>query len=414
MSEPSRSNVAVIGGGPAGLMAADVLSAAGARVTVYDRMPSLGRKFLMAGRGGLNLTHSEPLDGFLTRYGTEADSLRGPIGALPPDAIRSWCEELGQATFVGSSGRVFPQSMKTSPLLRAWLKQLGERGVEVRLRHRWLGWGEAPDSLRFETPDGTLATSHEAVVLALGGASWPALGGDGKWTGTLQSAGIVITPLAPSNCGVSIAWSEIFRSRHAGEPLKRIALALGDGRVRGELILTDTGLEGGAIYALSQPLRDTLARDGHAAIALDLRPDVDADALTTALAAPRKKLTLANFLRKSAQLSPAAIGLLQECAHASASPLASMTPEALATLVKAVPLVVTGTAGTARAISTAGGVAWPALDDNLMLVARPGTFVAGEMIDWDAPTGGYLLQACFSTGAAAGRGALAWLAQRPN
>ena len=413
MSEPSRSDVAVIGGGPAGLMAADVLSAAGAHVTVYERMPSLGRKFLMAGRGGLNLTHSEPLDAFLTRFGTEADNLRGPIDALPPDAIRVWCETLGQPTFVGTSGRVFPKAMKTSPLLRAWLKHLGARGVEVRLRHRWLGYTSGGE-LTFETPEGQRARKHDAVVLALGGASWPGLGGDGKWASILEAAGVAITPLTPSNCGVTVEWSEIFCARHAGAPLKRIAITLADTRVRGEAILTAAGMEGGGIYALSPLLRDALAHDGRATITIDLRPDVDIAALTTALAAPRKKQTLTNFLRKAAQLSPAAIGLLQESAHASGSSLASMSPEALANLAKAVPVVVTGTAGMARAISTAGGVEWQALDANMMLTAHPGTFVAGEMIDWDAPTGGYLLQACFSTGAAAGRGALTWLAERPS
>ncbi len=408
----SLNHVAIIGAGPAGLMAADVISAAGgARVTLYDRMPTVGRKFLMAGRGGLNLTHGEDLEAFLARYGKRAPMLRTAIEAFPPSAVQAWCEDLGQPTFVGSSGRVFPKAMKTSPLLRAWLRRLGERGVELRTRHRWTGWTDA-DHLTFETPDGPQNIAADAVVLALGGASWPGLGSDGEWTAALRRAGIAVASLVPSNCGFTVSWSQVMRERFQGEPLKRIAITHGSETVRGEAILTASGIEGGAIYALSGPIRDAILSSGETTVTLDLRPDVRHEIIKRALEAGPGKQSFSSFIRKAAQLSPAAIGLLQEHAHATSHSLAKMTPPALTALIKALPLRLTGVAPIARAISSAGGVAFDEVQPDFMLAKRPGVFVVGEMLDWEAPTGGYLLQACFSTGAAAGKASLGWLAAR--
>jgi uncharacterized flavoprotein (TIGR03862 family) len=396
-------SVAVVGAGPAGLMAAEVLSDGGAQVTVYDRMPSAGRKFLMAGRGGLNLTHSEPLAAFLARY-RAADALRAAVAAFPPDALRVWSEKLGQPTFVGSSGRVFPRAMKASPLLRAWLRRLDARGVRFALRHHWVGWDNA-GRLTFETPDGAIAIEPDATVLALGGASWPRLGSDGEWAGALTRAGVTIAPLRPSNCGFLVAWSEAFRNRCAGQPLKRLALWFGDHATRGEAIITENGLEGGAVYALSAPLRDAIAAHGVVTLHVALRPD--AGDIERRLDIPRGKRSISTYLRKALNLAPAEIGLLQE---AMCGKLSTLTAAELARLINAVPVRLTGVAPLARAISTAGGVVFDAIDERFMLRGRAGVFVAGEMLDWEAPTGGYLLQACFATGAAAGRGALAWLA----
>jgi uncharacterized flavoprotein (TIGR03862 family) len=409
MANASAKQVAIVGGGPAGLMAAEVASCGGAAVTVYERMPTAGRKFLLAGRGGLNLTHSENLAAFLGRYGAAEPGVRAAIEAFPPDALRAWCEALGQETFVGSSGRVFPKAMKTSPLLRAWLRRLGTAGVGFQLRHRWVGWDDA-GRLRFDTPDGPTAIGVDATVLALGGASWPHLGGDGLWVNPVRGAGVGVTPLRPANCGFIVGWSDVFRSRFAGEPLKRLALSFGDRTARGEALVTETGLEGGGVYALSAALRETIATTGAALLRIDLRPDRTHGDLAARLATPRGKQSLSTFLRKAANLSPVAIGLLQEAAKASSQHLASMAPAELADLVKAVPVRLTGTAPIARAISTAGGIAFDQVDEHFMLQRRPGVFVAGEMLDWEAPTGGYLLQACFATGAVAGHGALAWLA----
>ena len=413
MSSKSPSQIAVVGGGPAGLMAAEVLVQGGARVTVYEGMASLGRKFLLAGRGGLNLTHSEDLQRLLGRYGAAEVRLRPAIEAFPPAALRIWCEALGQPTFVGSSGRVFPKAMKTSPLLRAWLRRLDAAGVAFKLRHRWTGWDEA-GALAFATPDGPVTVVADASVLALGGASWPQLGSSGAWVEVLGAAGVRVVPLQPANCGFLVAWSEIFRSRFAGAPLKRLGLSFGPHKVRGEALIAETGLEGGGIYALSAPLREAIATSGEAILRIDLLPDIASAALEQRLAAPRGKQSLSTFLRKAASLSPAAIGLLHEATIAASERASGMTPAALAGLIKAVPLRLTGTAPIARAISTAGGIAFDEVDDRFMLRRLPGVFAAGEMLDWEAPTGGYLVQACFATAVAAGRGVLQWLARTPQ
>ena len=390
-------------------MAAEVLARGGASVTVYDRMPSVGRKFLLAGRGGLNLTHSEDIERLLGRYGAAAPRLRAAVEALPPSALRAWCEELGQPTFVGSSGRVFPKAMKASPLLRAWLARLAASGVTFRLRHLWTGWDEA-GRLRFATPEGSVAIEADATVLALGGGSWPRLGSDGMWTAPLAQAGIAIAPLQPANCGVLVGWSDVFRERFAGQPLKRIEVSVGERKERGEAIVTAAGLEGGVIYALSAPVREGLTADGEVVLSIDLRPDMTVADLQQRLAAPRAKQSLATFLRKAVHLSPVEVGLLHEAAMAMPGKLAALSTDSLAALIKAVPVRVTGLAPIARAISTAGGIAFDAIDDGFMLHGKPGVFVAGEMLDWEAPTGGYLLQASFATGAAAAKGTLAWLA----
>ena len=400
--------VAVVGAGPAGLMAAEVLAAGGVAVTVYDRMPAAGRKFLLAGRGGLNLTHSEDFAALLARYGAATPRLRAAIAAFPPAALRAWCEALGQPTFVGSSGRVFPTSFKASPLLRAWLRRLGAAGVSLRLRHHWTGF-DAGGGLQFDTPDGAITVAADAAVLALGGASWPRLGSDGGWVPELQAAGVAVAPLRPANCGFVAAWTAHYRDRFQGMPLKTIAVSFGGETVRGEAVITSTGLEGGAIYALAAPLRDAIEASGEAVAHLGLRPDVSIAELTRRLAVPRGKQSLATCLRKSAGLSPVAVGLLNEAARAAGEAPGAMTPAALAGLIAALPVRFTGTAPLASAISTAGGIRFDALDDGFMLRHRPGVFAAGEMLDWEAPTGGYLLQATFATGAAAGRGALDWL-----
>lgn len=401
------TKVAVIGGGPAGLMAAEVLANGGATVTVYDRMPSVGRKFLLTGRGGLNLTHSEPLENLLARYGAASPMLRSAIEAFPPAALRDWCEKLGQATFVGSSGRVFPTAMKASPLLRSWLGRLQQMGVAFKPRHRWVGWNDNNDLL-FDGPDGPVTVACDAAVLALGGASWPRLGSVGDWVAPVATAGIDVATLQPANSGFTVAWSDTFRSKFEGHPLKRIALSFSGKAVRGEAIVTQGGLEGGAIYALSTQLRDGIAASGHVDLHIDLRPDMTIEDLATALDAPRGKQSLATFLRKTIGLAPVGIGLMHEAVIASSQALSLTTPVALASLVKDIPVRLTGTTPIAKAISTAGGISFDALDEHFMLQHKPGVFAAGEMLDWEAPTGGYLLQAAFATGAAAGRGALAW------
>ena len=396
---------AVIGGGPAGLMAAEVLSAAGVAVTVYDRMPSVGRKFLMAGRGGLNLTHSEPLEGFLARYGAARVRLGPLVEAFTPADLIAWAQGLGQETHIGSSGRVFPTSHKASPLLRAWLRRLEAQGVQVRTRHDWLGW-DAGGTLRFQTPDGEVAATPDATVLALGGASWPKLGATGDWTEILAKDGAALVALRPSNVGFEAAWSEVFRDRFHGQPLKNVGVSFEGQAARGDAMITREGIEGGAIYALSAPLRDAIVATGSAVLEIDLRPDQSIGQLTARLAIPRGGQSTTNFLRKAAHLSPVEINLLRE-AHGVEL---ALTAGGLARAIKAAPIALTATRPVDRAISTAGGVALGDVDDDLMIRIRTNVFVAGEMLDWEAPTGGYLLQACFATGVAAARGALKRLA----
>ena len=403
----TSQHVAVIGAGPAGLMAAEVLAQGGAHVTIYDAMPSAGRKFLMAGRGGLNLTHSEPLPQFLARYREAMPHLAAAIEAFPPSALRDWCAALGQETFVGSSGRIFPKAFKASPLLRAWLRRLDSMGVRLALRHRWTGWDEQ-GRLHFRAPDGSHVIESHATVLALGGASWPRLGSDGAWTDILATRGVQISPLRPANSGFTAAWSDVFRDRFEGQPLKGMALSFGKHSVRGEAIITRTGIEGGAVYALSAELREAVDK-GRATLHVALRPDLNTKELIAKLSVPRGKQSLSNFLRKAVNLSPVAIGLLQEAAKTSGTSLASLSPADLASLINTVPIELTGVAPIARAISTAGGIAFSELDADFMIRRLPAVFVAGEMLNWEAPTGGYLLQASFATGVAAGRGVLKYL-----
>lgn len=396
--------VAVIGAGPAGLMTAERLAQAGLRVTVHERMPSVARKFLMAGRGGLNLTHSEPLEPFLDRYGPARDRISGWLDAFSPADLTAWVEGLGQETFVGSSGRVFPKAMKASPLLRAWLARLEGLGVEIRTRSRWTGWTDG--ALSFDTPEGETLERPEAVVLALGGSSWAKLGSDAAWVPGLEEAGVAVAPFRPSNVGFDVAWSPLLRERFAGRPVKGVALTHAGRTVRGEAMIAAYGIEGGAIYALSADLRDAIEREGKAELTLDLRPDISRPALTQKLLKPRGKDSLSNWLRKTAHLDPIAIVLLHE-----GGPLPT-EPGPLAARIKGVSLALTGVQGLSRAISSAGGVVLNAVDEHLMLKARPGVFVAGEMLDWEAPTGGYLLQASFASGVVAAKGAANWLQAR--
>jgi uncharacterized flavoprotein (TIGR03862 family) len=369
-------------------------------------MPSPGRKFLMAGRGGLNLTHSEPFEQFLGRYGAAAEWLRPVLTAFPPDALRDWARELGIETFIGSSGRVFPVDLKASPLLRAWLARLDRSGVRLRARHRWLGFS-ADGALRFAGPDGAALAPVRApvVILALGGASWARLGADGAWATILADLGIPLAPFRPANCGFQIAWPPQFAERYAGTPLKNIAIATGPSRARGEAMVARYGLEGGAVYALGAAPHRALAEGGSAPLLLDLKPDLDLEALAARLGRPRRGASLASFLRKAANLPPVAAALVRAVVpDAAAGP-----PRRLAEALKALPLRATGTAPLDRAISTAGGVCMSALDADLQLTARPGLFLAGEMLDWEAPTGGYLLQACYATGRWAGAAAARYL-----
>ncbi len=363
-------------------MAAERLALRGVAVTVFDRMPSPGRKLLMAGLGGLNLTHSEPLGALLDRYGPARAALAPAIEAFPPDALRAWCAALGQETFVGSSGRVFPRAMKASPLLRAWLRRLQGAGVQFRMRHRWVGWDAAGGPV-FDPP---APVPPGPVVLALGGASWPRLGSDGAWSALFDPASVA--PFRPANCGFTVPWSEPMR-RHAGTPLKRIAVTYAGRRVTGDATVTDRGVEGGPFYALASALRDAIGQHGSAVAELDVRPDLTLEDLQRRLAAPRRAQSLSTFLRKAAGLPPVSIALMRECAG---------TPEDLAGTLKVLKLRLTGCSGLDRAISTAGGLRWGA-------GLPSGVFAAGEMLDWEAPTGGYLLQASFSTGYAAGEAA---------
>lgn len=387
-------SVAVVGAGPAGLIAAEILATAGQAVTVFDHMPNPARKFLIAGRGGLNLTHSEALEPFLARYGAARARLEPAIRAFPPEALVAWCKGLGQETFVGSSGRVFPRAMKASPLLRAWLRRLDGLGVRLAPRHRLVEVSPR-GALRFATPSGEVTVTPGATVLALGGASWPRLGSDGLWPALLP--GVRMAPFRPSNVGFRAAWSEHFRARFAGQPLKRIAASFRGATVPGEAMLTEAGLEGGAIYALSAPLREAIATEGFATLHLDVAPG-----RALGLDGPARGLSTSNRLRR-AGLSPAAIGLVQEALHGGAAP-------ALETLVHALPVRLEAPMPIDRAISSAGGIAWESVGQDFALHGYDRIFVAGEMLDWEAPTGGYLLQACFATGVAAAKGALSRVA----
>jgi len=399
---PAPPHVAIIGAGPSGLMAAETLAAAGVAVTVFEAMPSVGRKFLMAGRGGLNLTHSESLVGFVERYGAARDVLTPHIQTFSPSALIGWAHGLGQTTFKGSSGRIFPKAMKASPLLRAWLARLADLGVRIETRRRWRGW-DADGALLF---DGAPPATPDAVILALGGGSWARLGSDGAWIDILAARGVEIAPLHPANCGFAIHWSDVFRERFAGTPLKGVRFSQEGAAVHGEAMITRDGIEGGAIYALSAALREAILRDGMTTLTLDLKSEVEEDALRARLASTRAGETLSNRLRRRAGLSPVAIGLLRE-AHGVALPTDA---QALAAAIKHAPLTLHATSPIDRAISTAGGVSFDAVDEDLQLHALPGVFVAGEMLDWEAPTGGYLLQACFATGVAAAHGVLRKLA----
>ncbi len=406
-SQYSNKRIIVIGGGPAGLIAAETIAHAGCPVTVYDQKPSVGRKFLMAGRGGLNLTHNEEFPAFLGRYNRAEDWLAPSLSDFTPKDLRDWCEGLGEQTFVGSSGRVFPKSMKTSPLLRSWLKRLDALDVKFKPRHRWLGWDDK-HQLHFQShADGEHAIKANATVIALGGASWPRLGSDGSWTEILDQAGVPLAPLQPANCGFLVDWSQYFKDRFEGTALKNVKMSHEGVEARGDAIITSYGIEGGVIYALSSGVREELALNGQAQILLDLRPDVPEDALGTRLAKKRKGQSLSNHLRKAAGLSPQAINLLRESRN---GPPPESAPE-LAALIKALPLVMTAPRGIDRAISSAGGIKRDGVTSDFMLSAKPGVFAAGEMLDWEAPTGGYLLQASFATGVAAAKGALKWIAQ---
>ena len=402
----SRNTVHIVGAGPAGLMAAERLAASGLAVVVHEAMPSPARKLLMAGRGGLNLTHSEPMDRFLGRYAAAAAVVAPWLERFSPTDLIGWAEGLGQPIFVGSSGRVFPRAMKASPLLRAWLTRLSAAGVALRTRSRWVGFDDG--GLRFETPEGPRTERPHAVVLALGGASWPRLGSDGVWRPWLEARGVAVSPFRPSNVGFDVAWSSVFADRFAGQPLKPVGLSHGEDAVRGEAMVTRYGLEGGAVYALSAGLRDAVERDGSATLTVDLRPDLSIEALAARLARSRGKDSVTNWLRKAAGLSPVAVGLLREIPGDL-----PMGADKLARRIKAVRLTLTGVQGLTRAISTAGGVALDQVDGGLMLKTLPGVFVAGEMLDWEAPTGGYLLQASMASGATAAAGVIDWLKHRP-
>ena len=399
------SKIAIVGAGPAGLFAAQILAQGGAAPVVFDLMAAPLRKFLLAGRGGLNLTHGEALDGFLARYAAAAAHLETAIRDFPPAKLREWADGLGAETFVGSSNRVFPKAMKASPLARAWLRELSRLGVELRARHRWIGWAD-DGALRFETPDGAVDFKADATILALGGASWPKLGSDGVWVDTLAARGVNVAKLQPSNCGFVATWSAHLATNHAGTPLKRIAITFGDKRVRGEAMLTREGIEGGAIYALSGPLRDAILRDGYATASIDLVPDMSFADLHAKLDKPRGTKSFATWVRRAVALPQAALALLQEDRN-----VAKLDAAGVAAAIKAVPITLVAMAPIDRAISSAGGVAFGGIDAQYMLRDLPGVFVAGEMLDWEAPTGGYLLQACFATGHAAAKGVLAFLAR---
>jgi len=402
------STASVIGGGPAGLIAAEVLARAGVRVTVHERMPSVGRKLLLAGHGGLNITHSEDRDRLLARYGASADRLAPMLAEFGPQDLRDWCAGLGEPTFVGSSGRVFPRAFRATPLVRSWLARLAQLGVQIRTRQQWIGWTD-DGALRLRgADDATTEVAADAAVFALGGASWPRLGADGGWVGPFVERGVAVTPLRAANVGVRVGWTDAFVAGFAGTPLKQAALTVcgsGHPQARGDAMVTRTGLEGGPVYALGVPIREALDADGRCVLAVDLRPDLTVDQLTQRLSRRRPKDSASTWLHRTLGLDRIEVSLLRE---STGGPLPGSAAE-VAALVKAAPVEVSATMPIDKAISTAGGVAWSQVDEGLMLRRLPGTFVAGEMLDWEAPTGGYLLQASFSTGVVAARGALAWL-----
>jgi uncharacterized flavoprotein (TIGR03862 family) len=411
------TSVAVIGAGPAGLMAAEVLARDGVRAAVYDAMPSAGRKFLLAGKGGMNLTHSEPLASFAGRYGARSDRIAPMLGGFGPDALREWAHGLGVETFVGSSGRVFPTGMKAAPLLRAWLHRLRELGVRFHMRHRWVGWDSSADhadALRFATPDGERIVRADATVLATGGGSWPRLGSDAAWVPLLRERGIQVAPLQPSNCGFDANWSAYFQERFAGQPVKSVAIGMASGHDgtmqyrQGEFVVTATGIEGSLVYALSALLRDALAANGEVTIRLDLAPGWSEERVVGELTRPRGARSMSSHLQSRLHITGVKLGLLRECLPKEAF----ADPAQLGRAIKALPLRLARTRPIEEAISSAGGVAFEALDANLMAEPLPGVFCAGEMLDWEAPTGGYLLTACFASGVTAGRGVLDYLARR--
>ena len=405
-SAPANTHVAIIGGGPAGLMAAEVLSQAGIHVDVYDGMPSVGRKFLLAGVGGMNITHSEAYPAFLSRYAERAPQIAPLLRAFDADALCQWIHDLGIETFIGSSGRVFPTDMKAAPLLRAWLKRLRDSGVVIHTRHRWLGW-DASGALRIASPQGEISVNPDATLLALGGGSWSRLGSDGAWMLPLEQRGVDLAPLQPSNCGFEVqAWSELMVSKFAGAPLKNIAIGLNDDIPRlGECVITATGIEGSLIYALSAPIREEINRYGAAVINIDLLPGRPVDKLQAALSKPRGSRSMAKHLHSQVGIDGVKAALLRELTDAETF----ADPALLARAIKALPLTLVKTRPLDEAISSAGGVRFEAMDERLMLKALPGVFCAGEMLDWEAPTGGYLLTGCFASGRAAGFGMLEWL-----
>jgi len=408
-STPSAFHVAIIGGGPAGLMAAEVLSQAGIKVDLYDGMPSVGRKFLLAGVGGMNITHSEAYPAFLSRYAERAPQIAPLLRGFGAEALCQWIQDLGIDTFVGSSGRVFPTDMKAAPLLRAWLKRLRDSGVVIHTRHRWLGWN-GNGSLRIDSPDGEKTVQADATLLALGGGSWARLGSDGAWMRPLEQRGVGLAPLQPSNCGFEVqAWSELMVSKFAGSPLKNIAIGLNDDVPRlGECVMTATGIEGSLVYALSAPIREAINRHGSATIHIDLLPGRPVDKVQSALSKPRGSRSMAKHLHSQLGIDGVKAALLRELTSAE-----TFTDMALlAQAIKALPLTLVKTRPLDEAISSAGGVLFEAMDERLMLKQLPGVFCAGEMLDWEAPTGGYLLTACFASGRAAGLGMIEWLQRK--
>ncbi|MBB4954831.1 putative flavoprotein (TIGR03862 family) [Agrobacterium vitis] len=399
----TEKSIAIIGGGPAGLMAADVLSGHGHRVTVYEAMPTLGRKFLLAGKSGLNITHSEPYERFVSRFGAANPRLRAALDAFTPQDVRNWAQSLGTETFVGSSGRVFPTVMKASPLLRAFIRHLEARGVTIRTRHRWTGFAQG--GYRLETPEGDVIIQPDATILALGGASWPRLGSDGQWVPWLKRQGVAVNDFRPANCGFDVAWSELFQSRFAGQPVKSVTVTSATGTTQGEFVISRHGVEGSLIYAHSSALRDALLREGKADLVLDLAPAKSQESLASDLARQPPKASFSTRLRKAAHLDGVKVALLREIVPQ----IATLDVNTLAAHIKSLAVPLVNPRPIAEVISSAGGVAWSDVDADYMLSRHPGLFVAGEMLDWEAPTGGYLLTACLATGRAAGRSVLHWL-----